>query len=122
MDVDEHGADGRTTARSLGKMPTTRARRLTSLFSRSRGLVLQIFAQCARGNALNASTSAFASSINGPILGKAIVSWSRTYSQVAATAVGFGWAKIVRNTAATMSTCVFGTSASRLRAKCTRQR
>jgi hypothetical protein len=33
-----------------------------------------------------------------------------------------GWAKIVRNTAATMSLWDLGTSANKLRAKCTRQR
>ena len=52
---------------------------------------------------MKASTSVFASSIGGPILGKAAASWSRTLSQVAATVAASGWAKIVRNTAATMS-------------------
>src|SRR6188472_1933721 len=93
----------RITAASLGKMPTTRARRLISLLTRSSGLVDQIFDQCARGNAVNARTSVFASSIRGPIFGKDLVSWSRTSSQVAATVVASGWAKMVRNTAATMS-------------------
>src|ERR687897_37941 len=74
------------------------------------------------GKAVKASTSVFASSISGPILGKAAASWSRTLSQVAATASGFGWAKMVRNTAATMSLWDFGTRASRLRAKWTRHR
>ena len=96
--------------------------RLISLLTRSKGLVDQIFAQCGRGKAVNASTSAFASSISGPILGKPAASWSRTVFQVAEAASGFGWAKIVRNTAATMSLCDFGTNAKRLRAKCTRQR
>lgn len=41
----------RITAASLGKIPTTRARRLISLFTRSSGLVDQIFDQCDRGNA-----------------------------------------------------------------------
>ena len=40
--------DGR---RRLGKMPTTFVRRLTSLLSRSSGLVLQIWRQCSRGKA-----------------------------------------------------------------------
>src|SRR3954453_5033626 len=92
----------RMTLASLGKMPTTRALRLISLLTRSSGLVDQVFDQCARGNAVNARTSAFASSISGPILGKDLVSWSRTSSQVAATVVASGWAKMVRNTAATM--------------------
>src|SRR3954452_20454284 len=112
----------RITAASLGKIPTTRARRLISLLTRSSGLVDQIFDQWARGNAVNARTSALAWSISGPIFGKDLVSWSRTSSQVAATVVASGWAKMVRNTAATMSVWVLGTRASRLRATWTRQR
>ncbi len=57
------------TAAGLGKIPTTRARRLISLLTRSRGLVDQILVQCDRGNAVKASTSALASSMNGPSLG-----------------------------------------------------
>src|SRR5215218_2824309 len=93
----------RMTAGSLGKMPTTRARRLISLLTRSSGYVDQVLAQWLRRNAVKASTSAFASSISGPILGKLAASWSRTVSQVAETASAVGWAKMVRNTAATMS-------------------
>ena len=58
-------------------MPTTWARRLISRLIRSIGLVDQTFTQCDRGNAVKASTSAFAWSISGPILGKLRVSWSR---------------------------------------------
>ncbi len=83
----------RTTAASLGKTPTTRDRRLISLFSRSRGLVDQTFDQCALGKPVKASTSVLASSISGPILGKRSVSWSRTASQVLATVVASGWAR-----------------------------
>ena len=86
------------------------------------GLVDQILGQWLRGKPVNARTSAFASSISGPILGNAAASWWRTLSQVAATVSASGWAKMVRNTAATMSLCDMGTSASRLRTKCTRQR
>jgi hypothetical protein len=39
---------------------------------------------------VNAKTSVLASSISGPILGKAAASWSRTVSQVAATVSGVG--------------------------------
>jgi len=60
-------------------------------------------AQCALGKAVKASTSARPASMRAPILGKRAASWSRTWSQVAATVSGSGWAKIVRNTAATMS-------------------
>ena len=71
---------------------------------------------------MKARTSALASSISGPILGNRAASWSRTSSQAPATASASGWAKIVRNTAATMSAWALGTWASRLRAKWTRQR
>ena len=70
----------------MGKIPTPRARRLSSLFTRSSGFVDQIFCQCARGNAVKARTSVLASSISGPIFGNALVSWSRTSSQVSLTA------------------------------------
>ena len=40
-----------------GKMPTTSVRRRTSLFSRSRGLLLQVCRQTSRGNAVNARMS-----------------------------------------------------------------
>ena len=60
--------------------------------------------------------------VSGPIFGNALASWSRTCSQVACTALASGWAKIVRNSAATMSLWDLGTRASRLRAKWTRQR
>src|SRR3954462_5665382 len=110
------------TAASLGKMPTTRERRLISLLIRSSGLFDQILTQCAGGYAAKARTSALASSISGTALGNEAASWSRTWSQAAETAVAFGCAKIVLNTAATMSLCDLGISASRLRAKWTRQR
>jgi hypothetical protein len=58
------------TASSFGKMPTTRDRRLISLLIRSSGLFDQILIQCALGNAVNASTSVFAASIDGPIFGR----------------------------------------------------
>src|ERR1700687_2580445 len=45
---------------SLGKMPTTSARRLTSLFRRSSGLVECNFCQWALGKAMKAITSASA--------------------------------------------------------------
>lgn len=92
--------EARMTAASFGKMPTTWERRLISRLSRSSGLVDQIFLQCALGKALNARTSAFASSISGPTFGNRPAIWSRTCSQVVAIWSGSGWAKMVRNTAA----------------------
>ena len=86
---------------------------MISLFNRSNGFVDQILRQCAFGNAVKARTSALASSINGPTFGNEAASWSRTSSQALLTAAGSGWAKMVRNTAATMSAWVLGTWASR---------
>ena len=91
------------TAASLGKIPTTRLRRLISLLIRSSGFVDQIFTQCERGKLVNANTSALPASIRVVIFGKFFANWSRTWSQVAETVSGSGWAKMVRNTAATMS-------------------
>ena len=84
---DRPAADLREPRR---KIPTTRARRLISLLTLSTGLVDQIFDQWLRGKVVKASTSAFASSISGPMRGKAAASWSRTLSQVAATVAGSG--------------------------------
>jgi hypothetical protein len=74
------------TAGSLGKIPTTRARRLISFVHPLKGIGGPDLDQWARGKAVKARTSAFASFINGSILGKVAASWSRTLSQVAATA------------------------------------
>jgi hypothetical protein len=112
----------RITASSFGKIPTTRDRLLISLLILSSGLFDQIFTQCALGNAVNAMTSALAVSISGPTFGSVLTSWSRTCSHPAETASRSGWAKIVRNSAATMSLCDLGIRASRLRAKWTRHR
>jgi len=98
---------------SLGKMPTTRDRRLISLLMRSMGLVDQIFCQCALGNAAKARTSCLAASMSGPALGKLAASRSATSSQAALTASASGWANTVRNSAAAMCWWVRGTTASR---------
>ena len=89
------------TAAVLGKIPTTRERRLISLLTRSRGLVDQIFRQWAWGKAVKARTSAWASSIRGPSLGKRAANSSRVFSQAAWTSAGVDWAKMVRKAAAT---------------------
>jgi hypothetical protein len=57
-----------------------------------------------------------------PILGNRPARWARTWSQVAAAVAASGWAKMVRNTAATMSVWVLGACASSLLSKWTRQR
>ncbi len=66
---------------------------MISLLTRSRGLVDQILRQCARGNAVNARTSAFASSINGPSLGNLVANSSRVLSQAALGVGGLGLSK-----------------------------
>jgi len=71
------------------------------LLTRSSGLVDQILRQCARGNAVNASTSALTSSISGPSLWNLAANSSRVFSHAASTSAGVVWAKIVRNAAAT---------------------
>jgi hypothetical protein len=55
--LDEDGAGQARSAAGLGNRRTTSVRRLISLFSRSSGLVLRIFFQCATGNAAKASSS-----------------------------------------------------------------
>ena len=47
----KHRADQPDRRRALGKIPTTSVRRLTSRFSRSRGLLDQIWRQCSAGKA-----------------------------------------------------------------------
>ena len=49
--LHEDGADQADDRASLGKMPTTSARRLTSLLSRSSGLVLCSLTRCWAGKA-----------------------------------------------------------------------
>ena len=83
-----------------GRCP--RARRITSLFSRSSGFVDQISAQWARGKVAKERTSTRASSIKTPILGKRSASCT-DLDRGGGDGVGVGWAKMVRDTAATMS-------------------
>jgi len=76
-------ADDGDVVREDPDIPSTRERRLISLLIRSMGLVDQILRQCARGNAAKASTSAFAVSISGPVLGQRAANSSRALSQAA---------------------------------------
>jgi hypothetical protein len=119
------GEDGAHEAHDGGLVredPHDAAASLDLLVDPLEGFVDEILVQWLRGKAVKARTSARAVSMRGPILGNRPASWSRTWSQVAATVAGSGWAKIVRNTAATMSWWDLGTRASRLRAKWTRHR
>jgi hypothetical protein len=72
--IGQDRADEPDDGGGVGKMPRTRARRLISLLTRSKGLVLQIFGQCGRGNAVNANTSALAASIKVPMFGNRVAS------------------------------------------------
>jgi hypothetical protein len=74
MHVGETASTSRITAASLGKIPTTRVRRLVTLFTRSNGVVDQISDQCARGKPVKASALVFASSMSGPIFGNDLAS------------------------------------------------
>ena len=57
----------RIADRSLGKTATTLKRCFTPLFSRSRGLLLQILRQCARGNDVNEGAP-----MSGPVAMRAV--------------------------------------------------
>src|SRR3954470_3518928 len=98
-------ATSRMTEASLGKMPTTRARRLISRLIRSIGFVDQILVQWLRGKPVNASSSAFAVSINGPDLGEAAGELVTDFVPGLERGSGVGWANAVRNTAGTRSLC-----------------
>src|SRR3954447_3300865 len=103
-------------ARSLGKIPTTFDRRLTSLLSRSSGLFDQILRQCDLGNVANARTSVRAVAMDSAALGNRSARVVSTSSQRASISALSDRAKIDRKAAATNSTWDFGTVASRLRA------
>ena len=107
--VDEDRADESDDGCGVGEDADDAASALDLLVDPlDSGLVDQILRQWALGKAVKARTSAFASSISGPTFGKEAASWSRTSSQALLTAGGSGWAKIVRNTAATMSAWSWG--------------
>src|SRR5829696_2875017 len=111
----------RRNAAGLGKISTTSARRLISLFNRSMGLFDQIFCQWALGNAVNASTSVLASASMVATFGNDPAKVSATRSHWAATSTGSVWAKIVLTAAVTAGACLADTAVCRLRMKCTRQ-
>ena len=100
-------------------MPTTRARRLISLLSRSIGLVDQILVQWLRGKRGEGQHFGFRVVHQWADLGEG--GWPAGHGPRPRPATGSasGWANTVRNTAATMSLWDLGTRASRLRAKWT---
>src|SRR5215471_9950617 len=109
-------------AASLGKMPTTSARRLTSLLSRSSGLVLCNLLRCGSGKSRYDSTSVSLSSINAASFGHFDRNWSATRRSIWLAWARSGCKKAWRSAAATMLCCVLGTWARTLRIQCTRQR
>jgi hypothetical protein len=70
----------------VGEDPDQTGAALDLLVHPLQRFVDQIFCQCARGSAVKARTSVLASSISGPVFGNALVSLSRTSSQVSLTA------------------------------------
>ena len=104
MGFDEHGGGQAGDRGVVGKIPTTFVRRLSSLFSRSSGLVLHNLRQWATGNAAKAVRSSRASA-----------SMVATLSTWSATSAGVSWAKMVRMVTATISAEALGTRARALR-------
>src|SRR3954451_23658126 len=107
----------RRSAASSGKMPTTSVRGLTSLFSRSSGLVDQILRQWAWGKSAKAVISSRASRSIVATAGNCRSRVSATVPTASRTVSGVGWAKMVRIAAATISACPLLTRASTLRMK-----
>src|SRR3954451_22525181 len=103
------------TAGSLGKMPTTSARRLISRLSRSSGFVEAIWAQCSRGKLMYTSTSSREPSIRSARVGKRSRKASATAAHCSRAASAVFWAKIVFSRATTAGRCFGCTRASALR-------
>src|SRR4051794_40453435 len=107
----------RRRAVSSGKMPTTSVRRLTSLFSRSSGLVDQILRQWACGKSAKAVITSRASRSSIAAAGNCRSRVAATFCTASRTVSAAGWAKMVRIAAATISACPLLTRASTLRMK-----
>ena len=110
----------RRTDASLGKMPTTRDRRLISRFSRSIGFVLAICGQCSCGNDMNSSTSSSARSMRSCTFGNRVPTLSADSRHCLIASAWVSCTKAVRITAATIWCWGRGTWASALRMKWTR--
>ena len=87
---------------SLGKIPTTRVRRLISSFTRSSRLVLQILRQWSLGKWRKASTSSLASCMSAAALGKRSASEAARSSQRDSISSALSWANTLRRAAVTM--------------------
>src|SRR5918995_1589375 len=102
-------------------MPTTFVLRLTSLLTRSNGLVLQILVQCDGGKAAKAVRSSRASVSMAATAGNLGASMAATLSSWSMTSAPVGWAKMVRMAAATISAEPRGTRARTFLRKWTRK-
>src|SRR5215467_6100534 len=105
-------------AASLGKMPTTSARRLTSLLSRSSGLVLCNLLRCGSGKSRYDSTSVSLSSINAASFGHFDRNWSAAWRSIWLAWARSGCKKAWRSAAATVvgTECIGGCHTSRQKA------
>ena len=99
-----------------GKMPTTSVRRRISLFSRSWGLLDQIWRQISRGKAVNARMSSRASSRCVAAAGNLASSAVTTWACWARTEAASGCSKMVRTRVDTQGWADLGTLVARLRA------
>ena len=79
---------------SVGKIPTTRVRRLISSFTRSSRLVLQILRQWSLGKWRKASTSSLASCMSAAALGKRSASEAARSSQRDSISSAVSWANM----------------------------
>src|SRR5438105_136383 len=110
-------------AASLGKMPTTSARRLTSLLSRSSGLVLCNLRRCCSGKIQVGQHLGLAVIDEGGELRPFLPQLVGDMAQHGAGLRPIGLQKGLAQRAATTMLCwVFGTCARGLRIQCTRQR
>ena len=115
MGFDEHGGGQAGDRGVVGKIPTTFVRRLSSLFSRSSGLVLHSLRQWATGTCRKAVRSSLASTSSAATAGNRGWSVVATLSTWSATSAGVSWAKMVRMVTATISAEALGTRARALR-------
>ena len=100
--LQQHRTHQGVIAASLGKMPTTRVRRLISSLTRSSRLVLQTFLQCWSGKWRKASTSSLASIMSSAALGKRSASELARSSPRASISAAVAWANTERSAAVTM--------------------
>ena len=100
----------------VGKMPTTSARRFTSLLSRSRVLVECSFCRWAAGKvSVFSGTSSSAASMAWASLGRLLCAEAAMARHSSRALAWVGWTKTSRIMVATLDCWALGTRASRLR-------